>query len=148
MSRDLLIFKTPDQKTASTLATALYSLLHMAPDPRLKRLRLLAAVGAQAAAFAEETPLGKVSVAWQFGGRRHLFGPQWHAQAGNGFEEQAGVRVARLVKNLRRAAQLDDLPQVHHGHPVRHVPYHRDVMGNQDVGQIARPLQLGQRKPE
>ena len=49
-----------------------------------------------------------------------------------------------LLKHLGGAAQLDDLPQVHHCHAVSHMPHDRHVMGNQDVGQLARALQLRQ----
>ena len=43
-----------------------------------------------------------------------------------------------------RRTQLHDLPQIHHCHPVAHVPDHRDVVRDQYVGQISLLLQGNQ----
>lgn len=52
--------------------------------------------------------------------------------------------MPRLTQHLVRRTQLHDLPQIHHCHPVAHVPDHRDVVRDQYVGQISLLLQGNQ----
>ena len=39
-----------------------------------------------------------------------------------------------MVKDLFRGSRFDDPPEVHHGDPVRHMPDHGQIVGDEDVG--------------
>src|SRR5436190_203625 len=52
---------------------------------------------------------------------------------GHGREQGFGVRVLRVLIERLPVGQLDDLAQVHHGHPVRDVANHRQVVGHEQI---------------
>src|SRR5690606_16918742 len=51
------------------------------------------------------------------------------------------VGVGRGVVDLPVGADLDDLAQIHHRDPVGDVAHHRQVVGDEDVGQVELVLQ-------
>ena len=58
----------------------------------------------------------------------------------HGREQRAGVRVARRARTASLGVgDLDDLAEVHHRDPVADVPHHRQVVGDEQVGQAAAP---------
>jgi hypothetical protein len=50
--------------------------------------------------------------------------------------------MARVLVQLRDRRQLDELAQVHHAHPVADVLDDRQVVGNEQVGQLELVAQL------
>ena len=68
---------------------------------------------------------------WKFGvGHRH------------GREQGLGVGVGRVAVQIRLHPLLDDLPQIHHGHAVRDVTDHGEIVGDEDVGQVELVLDV------
>ena len=49
-----------------------------------------------------------------------------------------------IVIKLRTFRQLHDLAQVHHGHAITDVAHHRQVMGNEQIGEAKLGLQIFQ----
>ena len=49
---------------------------------------------------------------------------------------------AGLLEDLVAGADLDDLAEVHHRHPVGDVAHHRQVVGDEEVGEAELVLQL------
>ena len=50
--------------------------------------------------------------------------------------------MQRPVADRRARTELDDLAQVHHRHPVADVPDHRQLVGDEQVGQVELLLQV------
>ncbi len=59
-------------------------------------------------------------------------------------QQGLGVRMGRVVVDVVHLPDLDDLAQVHHRHPVGDVPDHRQVVGDEQVGQRQLGLELVQ----
>ena len=58
-------------------------------------------------------------------------------------QQRLGVRVRRAGRRCSSAgADLDDLAEVHHRHPVGDVAHHRQVVGDEHVGQAELVLQI------
>ena len=57
-------------------------------------------------------------------------------------EERLGVGVRRTLVDVLAVADLDDLAQVHDGHPVGDVPDHRQVMRDEEEGDAQLLLQV------
>src|SRR5918995_1459321 len=57
-------------------------------------------------------------------------------------EQRGGVGVAWIAIERRLVGDLHDLAQIHHGHPVRDVLDHGEVVGYEDVGQVEFPLEV------
>jgi peptide/nickel transport system ATP-binding protein len=62
----------------------------------------------------------------------------------NRAHQGAGVGMAGIADHLVGAAQLDDLAEIHHGHPVGNVPHHREVVGDEDHAQAHLFHQVGE----
>src|SRR5207249_1203620 len=56
-------------------------------------------------------------------------------------QQRPGVRVGRRVVDLVPVADLDDLAEVHDRDPLREVPYHGQVVRDEQEGQIELALQ-------
>ena len=63
----------------------------------------------------------------------------WH-----GGHECPGVGVGRLGKDLIGRPLLDDLAQVHDGHPVADVMHDAQVVGDKEIGEVEFFLELVQ----
>jgi hypothetical protein len=50
--------------------------------------------------------------------------------------------MRRTVVDHVTIADLDDLAEVHHRHPVGHVAHHRQVVGDEQIGEVAFALQV------
>ena len=59
-----------------------------------------------------------------------------------GRHQGGGVRVQRPVERRLGGALLDDPAEVHHHHPVGHVPHDGQVVGDEQVGDAELLLQL------
>ena len=55
---------------------------------------------------------------------------------GNGAHQGARVGVPGPVDHVLGGPELDDLAQVHDGDPVRDVPHDREVVGDEDEGEV------------
>ena len=60
----------------------------------------------------------------------------------HGRQQGHRVRMERLAVELARRRQLHDPPEVHHGDPVADVADHRQVVGDEQVGEIEPVLEL------
>src|SRR5215212_6249411 len=92
----------------------------------------------------------EVAPAWRVRGRGHVSG-EYHALAftfllwvgdGDGGEQRGGVGVAGFAVQSRPVSDLHDLAEVHHGYPVRDVLDHREVVGDEDVGEVELLLEV------
>ena len=54
------------------------------------------------------------------------------ASAGQRPQQRPGVGVARVVVDLLRGADLDDLPRIHHGHAVRRARHDAEVVRDEN----------------
>src|SRR3990170_3211834 len=54
----------------------------------------------------------------------------WH-----GREQGLRIGVSGVFVDLVLVTEFDDLPEVHHRHPVGDVPHHGQIVGDEDVGQ-------------
>src|SRR5215475_5063291 len=61
---------------------------------------------------------------------------------GYGGQERLGIGVERVSIDLVPLRDLDDVAQVHHRHPIADVPYHRQIVGDEQVRQVELLLQL------
>ena len=74
--------------------------------------------------------------------RRHVAGEDDPVAApaavgsGNGGEEGRRVGMLRALVDRLAVAELDDVPEIHHGDPVCDLPDHRQVVGDEDVGEV------------
>ncbi len=50
--------------------------------------------------------------------------------------------MLRVAENLRRRSKFDDLPQIHHGDPVRHIVHHCHVVADEQIGDPKLALQI------
>ena len=57
-------------------------------------------------------------------------------------EQRLGVRVHRAAVDLVLVAELHHAAQVHHGHAVGDVAHHREVVGDEDVGEPQLVLEV------
>ena len=57
-------------------------------------------------------------------------------------EQRSRIEVERLRVELFLGGQLHDIAQVHDRDPIRDVPYYRQVVGDEQVGQVEPILQL------
>ena len=64
--------------------------------------------------------------------------------SGNRGQQRDGVGMARGGEQRLGRPRLDDAAQVHHGHPVRDLPDHREVVRDEEVGEPAIALQVGE----
>lgn len=62
----------------------------------------------------------------------------------DGSEQSFGVRMDRRRTDGRRAADLYNLSQIHHGQPITDVPYHRDIVSDEEHRQIQLLLKFHQ----
>jgi len=60
----------------------------------------------------------------------------------NGAQEGLGVRMLGRVIDGHPIGNLHDLAQVHDRHPIREVSNHRQIMGDENVGQAESLLQI------
>ncbi|KOT19321.1 putative ABC-type transport system, ATP binding component domain protein [Burkholderia mallei] len=44
--------------------------------------------------------------------------------------------MRRRIRHVRRVARLDHAPLLHHAHPVRHHPHHRQVLRDEQVAEF------------
>jgi hypothetical protein len=65
----------------------------------------------------------------------------WH---GDGRQQGGGVGMRRILADRLGRALFHDDPQVHDRDLVRHLPDHRQVMGDEQVGHIPFALQVAQ----
>ncbi len=70
--------------------------------------------------------------------------PGLHRRVRDGHRREQGLRVGVLGVLVERlpVRDLDDLAQIHHGHPVGDVAHHREVVGHEQVGQPELGLEL------
>src|SRR5215467_2561617 len=57
-------------------------------------------------------------------------------------QERLGIWVERVRIDLIPLRDLDDVAQVHHRHPIADVPYHRQIVGDEQVRQVELLLEL------
>ena len=67
-----------------------------------------------------------------------------HVRGRNRGHQRLGVRVQRMVKQLLRVRQLDHVAQIHHADAVGDVFDNGKVVRDEQVGQVALFLQIGQ----
>jgi hypothetical protein len=60
---------------------------------------------------------------------------------GHGGKKRLGVGMSRSAADLLHHSQLNDLPKIHHGDAVTHVPDHPQVMRDEEIGQVEFMLQ-------
>jgi hypothetical protein len=75
---------------------------------------------------------GKDSALWSFTG----------FNSGNCSQQNLGVGVRRLVANFFARSHLHESSKVHHTYRVTEMLYHRDAMGNEQVGEFELFLQV------
>ena len=68
--------------------------------------------------------------------------PPAHAEVGQGVDQQARVGMARAREQLAGGASLDDAAQIHDADARRHVPHHRQVVADEQVGEPETVLQV------
>ena len=70
--------------------------------------------------------------------------PRWTPGSGMGDagQQRLGVGVDRSLVDVGRRRHLHQLAGVHDGHPVRDVAHHRQVVGDEQVGQAVLVLQV------
>ena len=61
---------------------------------------------------------------------------------GNGIEQHARVGMLRVAEQAVLVGQFHQLPQIHHPHVVAHVPHHRQVVRDEQIGEAALALQI------
>lgn len=61
-----------------------------------------------------------------------------------GREQRLGVGVVGAAKDGLHPANLDQLPTVHHPHPVGEVAHHRQIVGDEQIGALMRLFQLNE----
>src|SRR6266852_3211385 len=61
---------------------------------------------------------------------------------GNRRQQRLRVRVLRVLVNVDAVGDLHHLPQVHDRYPVRQVPHHREVVGDEQVRQLELFLEI------
>ena len=59
-------------------------------------------------------------------------------------EQNLGVGVEGMGKELVGSGLLDQVPEVHHSHPVGHVAHHRHVVGDEEIAETALLLKIQQ----
>ena len=109
-----------------------------------RRLGRLADVGGEPAARVEPAAGRRVDGAGHVALEHDLLagGRQVGVGDGHGRQQGLGVGVHRPLVQLLGRRDLDDLPQVHDRDPVRDVPDHAQVVGDEDVGQAQLVLQV------
>ena len=65
-----------------------------------------------------------------------------HRKVGHGVEEHARVRVAGSCEERVGVADLDQSAEIHHPDPGRHEPHHRQIVGDQQIGEAEPLLQI------
>ena len=63
-------------------------------------------------------------------------------QIGNRIKQQARVGMARRAKDGLRRTLLDNAPEIHHAQSVGHVPHHRQIVADEQIGQTQAALQI------
>src|SRR5215203_2295706 len=108
------------------------------------RLVLGAVVLRPRTAVVEVAPAGRVRGRWHVSSDDHALALALLLGVGDrdGREQRGGVGVARLAVERRPVGDLHDLAEIHHGHPVRDVLDHGEVVGYEDVGEVERLLEV------
>ena len=57
-------------------------------------------------------------------------------------EQRLRVRVERILVERVAVGELDDLADVHHGDPGRDVPHDREVVRDEEIGELELRLQV------
>ncbi|MNC75019.1 hypothetical protein D3C75_1264800 [compost metagenome] len=60
----------------------------------------------------------------------------------NGGQQRLRIRMKRIVIQLIAPGYFNQTPAVHHADPVGNMPDHRQVMGNEQIGQSELRLQI------
>ena len=63
--------------------------------------------------------------------------PLWHRR---GRQQRPRVGMHRGAEHVRGRPGLDDAAEIHHRHTVRHVPYHLQIVGDEQIGETQLTL--------
>ena len=63
---------------------------------------------------------------------------------GDGRDEGRGIGVPWPLEDLLRLGELDDVAEVHDGDPRADLPHHREVVRDEDVGEVELGLERAQ----
>ena len=85
----------------------------------------------------EHTTTGRVQRAGNFSGEQDslALGVQHRIRDGHRREQSFGVGVDRIPVDLVPLGHLQHVTQIHHAHAVADVTHHRQVMGDEKVGE-------------
>ena len=101
-----------------------------------------AAFGAAGTPWMEGAPFGwlgrRRDVALQ-GNALFLFPHICHR---DGAKQRLSIGMQRVAEQLLRRCQLHDPPKIHHGDPVGQILHHRQIVGDENVGQPMLFLEL------
>ena len=94
------------------------------------------------AAGVEVASRRRIDGAGHVAGQQHALSLQSRLGQGDRRQQRLGVGMARRVEQRGLVTDLDDAAQVHHRNPRRDVLDHRQVMGDEQVGDAELALQV------
>ena len=114
------------------------------PQDELRHVHLALVLGLEAPRGTGTPTAGSPATARRPRGRSARASLAHRVGHRHGREQRLGVRVRRPAVDLVLVAELDHLPEVHHGDAVGDVAHHGQVVGDEEVGQAELGLQVAE----